>query len=385
MSAILPAGFTDTADVVDAVRDAIDVRAPIRIAGAGTWLDAGHPVRTTRVLSVAGLSGIVEYVPGDLTLSARSGTSLEEIAAVTRAHGQWLPLDPAGSPRGTIGATIATGSAGPLAHAFGAPRELVLGVECVTGLGDVVRGGGRVTKNVAGFDLARLFTGSWGTLGVLTEVTVRLRARPLVDTTVAIGMPDAPDGLARRLRAIRVARIDPYALELVSGALAAAVGLDPVSVLLVRLGGNPDVVRGQRTILDAIGVATEIPSRVWDDLADIEPTPAATWRLSDLPSRLAESWHRAEATLGEAAWIHASVGRGIVRCIDRAERPAAELERVISSSRSAGATVIVERGPADVARPGSTDVARDRIARRIRAAFDPHAILNPGILGEDAR
>ena len=165
--------------------DAAQRGAPLRIVGRGTWLDAGRPVRATETLSTRELSGITEYVPGDLTLTARAGTTLGEIREATAAHGQWLALDPSGSDDGTIGATIATASAGPLVTFFGAPRDLVLGVEFVTGAGVVARGGGRVVKNVAGFDLTRLLTGSWGTLGVITEVTVRLHARPEADESVA--------------------------------------------------------------------------------------------------------------------------------------------------------------------------------------------------------
>src|SRR5439155_9619738 len=102
--------------------------------------------------------GIVEYVPGDLTLTARAGTTLAEIRDATAAEQQWLALDPHGSDDGTIGATVATASAGPLATAFGTPRDLVLGVEFLTGGGALARGGGRVVKNVAGFDLVRLLT-----------------------------------------------------------------------------------------------------------------------------------------------------------------------------------------------------------------------------------
>src|SRR5215211_4142123 len=159
-------------DSVDAVRDrvrvAVDRRTGLRVLGRGSWLDAGRPVSATESLATRDLSGITEYVPGDLTLTARAGTTLGEIRRATAAHGQWLALDPHGSDEGTLGATIATASAGPLATAFGTPRDLVLGVEFVTGDGVVARGGGRVVKNVAGFDLARLVTGAWGTLGVLT-------------------------------------------------------------------------------------------------------------------------------------------------------------------------------------------------------------------------
>src|SRR5207247_2074887 len=147
-------------------------------------------------VSTRDLAGITEYVPGDLTLTARAGTTLEDIRLATAAHDQWLALDPYGGDEGTLGATIATASAGPLSTSFGTPRDLMLGLEFVTGEGVVVRGGGRVVKNVAGFDLTRLLTGSWGTLGVITEVTLRLHARPEAEESIAVRLGDDA-GIAR--------------------------------------------------------------------------------------------------------------------------------------------------------------------------------------------
>src|SRR5205085_2072238 len=140
-----PTNAGSTTELRDRVRDAASGRRSLRIAGGASWLDANRPVRAEATLVTSGLSGIIEYEPGDLTLTARAGTTLEEIARATAAHGQWLTLDPHGdSTRATIGATIATASAGPLAHHFGTPRDVTLGIEFVTGAGDVVRGGGRV-------------------------------------------------------------------------------------------------------------------------------------------------------------------------------------------------------------------------------------------------
>ena len=176
--------MTSATDILDLVRDSAAARTPLRIAGRSHWMDAGRPVDATRIASLAPHSGVVDYVPGDLTITVRGGTTLDEIERVTGAEGQWLPLDPFGSTDGTIGATIATGSFGPLAHGFGRARDLVLGVEFVTGDGRTVRGGGRVVKNVAGFDLVRLVTGSWGTIGIVTEATLRLYSRPASSLTV---------------------------------------------------------------------------------------------------------------------------------------------------------------------------------------------------------
>ena len=180
-----------TERVTAAIRDCLASGTALRISGRGTWLDAGRPVRAGNALSLAEDAGVVSYVPGDLTLTVRAGTTLSEIAGITSERDQWLPLDPYGDPDGTIGATLATASAGPLASSFGSPRDLLLGLEFVNGRGETVRAGGKVVKNVAGFDLSRLLTGSWGTLGVITEVTLRLYARPAADRTFRIDLDGA--------------------------------------------------------------------------------------------------------------------------------------------------------------------------------------------------
>src|SRR5690606_34521177 len=133
-------------------------------------------------------------------------------ARVTAAERQWLALDPFGPAESTLGATIATASAGPLAHAFGAPRDNVLGLEAVTGVAETVRTGGRVVKNVAGFNLTRLFTGSWGTLAVITEARVRLRALPEMEESWSIFVDEAHEPLEALLARLRFAPIEPLAL-----------------------------------------------------------------------------------------------------------------------------------------------------------------------------
>jgi glycolate oxidase FAD binding subunit len=171
--------------VAEQVRDAAQSGDGLRILGAGTWLDAGHPVRATRTLSLADDHGVVAYSPGDLTITVRAGTTLAEIADALRAHDQWLALDPEGGSAVTIGATVATGSYGPAAGLYGTVRDQLLGMTVVTGRGEIVRPGGRVVKNVAGFDLTRLMTGAWGSLGVITEVTLRVRSTGLASGSVA--------------------------------------------------------------------------------------------------------------------------------------------------------------------------------------------------------
>jgi glycolate oxidase FAD binding subunit len=369
--------------VADRVRAARAGRTALRIVGAGHWLDAGRPCRAADALSLAADAGVVEYEPGDLTLTARAGTSLADLARITRGEGQWLPLDPFGPPAGTLGATVATGSAGPLASAFGTPRDQVLGCEIVTGTGDVVRAGGRVVKNVAGFDLVRLSIGAWGTLGVLTEMSVRLRAVPEVDRTFAVEV-SAADAWTW----LRASEYTPMAAELVSPALGALLGTGAGAALLVRLGGNEPLVRAAAASLLALGPMHEVANSVWDALAVCEPPGAAVLRVSTAPSRAAALWDRASAVVERAhGSAHATLTRGVVRCILPVERDEQEenarLRGMVGALQHLG-TAIVERLPAPLWPALVAPAVVDPLSAGVRNAFDPDHVLNPGILGEPA-
>ncbi len=352
----------------------------LRIIGGGTWLDAGRPVNDAKPVSLAEDHAIVEYVASDLTLTARAGATLLDIARATAAEGQWLALDPFGSPTGTLGATIATGSAGPLAHAFGTPRDNVLGIEAVTGTGDIVRAGGRVVKNVAGFDLTRLFTGAWGTLAVITEATVRLRALPEREQTITLALPPH-DALERWLAKLRALPFSPLACELLNAPLARALGLGECSLLLGRLGGNDDSVREQLRALGALGQMRPAPKESWNALARIEPAGASVVRVSAPPSRLHVLWARLSSS-DDGSLVHAAAGRGVVRCIHPVVADAPLAPWIEHVSRTEG-THIFERLPAiEWSRIPSR--VNDPLSRAVRAAFDPQRVLNRGILGEIA-
>ncbi len=355
----------------DRVRDAATRGASLRIAGNGRWLDAGRPVRATETLPTRELAGIVEYVPGDLTLTARAGTTLAEIREATSPHNQWLALDPHGDDEGTLGATVATASAGPLATHFGTPRDLVLGAEFVSGAGAVVRGGGRVVKNVAGFDLTRLIIGSWGTLGVLTEITVRLHARPASDVTCAARIDPSHVGRVRTL--LRRLPFTPFACEVLNTTLAQRLLGRAETTVLFRLGGNADDVAAQRTALAELGELADVNPAVWTGLRSADADALAVVRLSDSPSNIESTWS-ASARI-DGALVHASPARGIVRAIV----PVGHAAATAVSDVPAGMTVIGERLPASLW--ARVPFQRGALPPRIKAAFDPSNVLNPGILG----
>ncbi|HEU5185302.1 MAG TPA: FAD-binding protein [Gemmatimonadaceae bacterium] len=368
-------------DVREAVLEASTAGSSLRIAGNGTWLDAGRPVSGGRPLPLSGLTGIVNYEPGDFTLTARAGTTLDELAAATLPHRQFVSLDPFGDGSGTLGATVATAASGPLAHAFGSPRDNVIGLEVITGDGSVVRCGGRVVKNVAGFDLTRLFTGSWGTLGVITEVSVRLRALPAEDETCFVTVDDRYERLSALFSALREASIAPFSMEIVSATLARHLALPEAAALLVRLAGNATSLGAQRAVLSGLGDVRQAPPAVWSALRAAEPREAIVARLSSLPSRVAAVWTSArEATAGVAqAMLTASPSRGIVRCILPAD--ARDAARRIARIE---ASVIFERLPNDLWAELAPSPVSDRLSRTLKQRFDPSNVLNPGVLGETA-
>ncbi|MFN2636387.1 MAG: FAD-binding oxidoreductase [Gemmatimonadaceae bacterium] len=380
-----------TETVVATIRENVATGSALRICGRSTWLDAGRPVRASNSLTLRDDTGVVSYVPGDLVLTVRAGTSLGQVDDITRAHDQWLPLDPFGSPEGSIGATIATASAGPLSTTFGLARDLVLGLEFVTGNGDVVRSGGKVVKNVAGFDLSRLVTGSWGTLGVITEVTLRLYARPKVDRTFTLALPRDAREMSLLLRAIHVSPLAPFAFELLNGAAARALQLGVHPICLIRLGGNAPVVEAQIRSFSQLAPATEVPVEVWQRLRQLEQHAESVIRVSNLPSRF---FATASAILGDAppgVFTYVSPRRGVLRIVTLPQTADAEPASEPTISRSFDlpsrdehfdSVVVFEKLPAEVWPIVAPSVVANPLSRGIKKAYDPHRILNPGILGD---
>ena len=267
----------DTQQLAEMLLDAHDRSAPMRIVGRGAWLHGGGRVSPTAAhVRLEGLTGIVEYVPGDLTLTARAGTSLAEIENATAAHHQWCPLQPWGDDKASLGAVFATATAGPFAQSLGRPRDLALGLEFVDGTGATVRAGGRVVKNVAGFDLTRLLVGAWGSLGAITEVSVRLRARPRVDETWAVAFDTNDPAATVRRTAFERGPLAPLALRQLRDTESGKLGLAPSRTLLTRLGGNASFVAAARAAVLELGDAEQCSTETWQRYRAIHEAELAT-------------------------------------------------------------------------------------------------------------
>lgn len=373
---------TTTPEVADAVRAAGAAGAPVRIAGRGTWLHGGVPRRPAAPLSVAALDGIVEYIPGDLVVTVQAGTPLATLDAATREAGQQLAVAPFGTDDGSVGATVATASAAPLALDRLAVRDLVLGLTMVTGAGDVVRVGGKVVKNVAGFDLVRLATGAWGTLGVITAVSLRLHARPAVDELV--GYPLA--GPAERWLPPLVAL--PVPIPLV---VRQAPGEAPR--LVARVTGAPGRAAAVRALVEGAlraGGEETVPEpldpAVWWPRLRAVPASACALRWRTAPSHAAALFTMAGTAFPDAVrlldpargGVRVTGPDGSVAGLSSAPLGGATLAAQVEGFRAAAAASLAPM-PLSLAVDQGTLPPRAPTALEagVRVALDPHALFNP--------
>lgn len=365
-------------------------------AGAGTWLDSGRPPRRLDVvLTTHGLAGPPDHAPDDLTVAVDAGTTLSELQALLAREGQWLPLDPPGGDRGTMGALVATAAAGPLRHGYGTPRDHVLGVDVVAGDGRVLRFGGRVVKNVAGYDLTRLLVGSRGTLAVITRVNLRLHPLPERDATRLVRAPD-PKALLALIRDVRERHVDLVALELLDPRAGAHVApADSASWLLAaRAHGNEDAVAGTLEAFEAlcanhgIGAHVDADQQVWKRFADFEADASLVMRFADRPASLDATLERARALAGGGAALAAHAD-GIVRVMfDPAAVAALDLDALaarLNADRDAlsghRGSVVLGSAPPDLAArfdPFGDPGPSRRLMQGLKRTFDPAGVLSPG-------
>src|SRR5215210_7407230 len=210
-----------TEEISEILQLASRERWSVQPAGGMTWL---KPETTANLIINTGrLNRIIEHEPADLIAITQAGVKLVDFNAKLKSNGQWLPLDPPDDGRATIGGVVATGLGGAQQFGYGRPRGSVIGMKVVMADGSVIKAGGRVVKNVAGYDLCKLFTGSYGSLGIITEVNFKLRPRPAREATVIVS--GATRDLVSNARRILDARLFPIAAEIVSRAFANRLGI----------------------------------------------------------------------------------------------------------------------------------------------------------------
>jgi FAD/FMN-containing dehydrogenase len=295
-------------------------------AGAMTWLKPQYKSAANLIISTSRLNQIIEHEPADLIAVAQSGVKLVDFNAKLKENGQWLPLDPPDDGRATIGGVVATGLGGAQQFGYGRPRGSVIGMKVVLADGSVIKVGGRVVKNVAGYDLCKLFTGSYGSLGIITEINFKLRPRPAQEATVIATGGD----LLSSARAILEARLFPVAAEIVSPAFAHRLGLTTNNpALLVRFAGNEKGVayqiEGALAQLNRAEVVLE-DGQLWQTVAAVPfwSECVFSWRTSVLPSELPAFSERV-AKAGSIWQVGALDGR--VSLFDNDQRSAALFDK----------------------------------------------------------
>ena len=200
-------------EVAETLRHASEQRQSVLIRGAGTKLDWGRPAeRVDVVLDMRRLNRVLAHEHGDLTATIEAGATLHDVNEALGRHGQWLPLDPPLAERATIGGILATNDSGPLRHRYGAPRDLVIGIQLATTDGVLSKAGGQVVKNVAGYDLSKLVTGSFGSLAAIVSATFKLSPLPAASKTIRIAAADF-DSLGQLVRAVMASQLEPIAFE----------------------------------------------------------------------------------------------------------------------------------------------------------------------------
>jgi glycolate oxidase FAD binding subunit len=389
-------------EVAAALAVAAEQRLPITPWGGGTKMWVGSPPgRVGMVLALKRLDRILEHEPGDLTVTVEAGLAFDRLQAELGKRGQWLSLDPAASDRATVGGILASDASGPRRHLYGTARDLVIGLTVVGADGRVVRGGGKVVKNVAGYDLPKLYIGSFGTLGILVEATFKLRPRADVDRMV-IARFDRLKDAGQAVRAVLASDLIPSAIELVDGEILRRLGPGGGAALLVGLDGIAPQVDWEVAELDRLlGPLGLVGSRVLDG-----PERDETWRAlgglgrpghdgmaavmkwAVLPTQLAELMDAGAAAaqrngLGAAMAAHAGVGI-VTAVLSGAAEPgavAATLTEWRALANGAGGHAMVEWAPLAVKErvavwdaPGPTL----RLMKGIKERLDPSGILNPG-------
>ena len=388
-------------EIVDTVRSHAEARRPLAIEGSGSKSGLGRRVGAEALLSLRGLSGIRVYQPDELVLTAWSGTPMREIWEALAEKRQHLAFEPAastlygsGNEAGTLGGVLASNLSGPRRPSAGAARDHFLGFSAVNGLGEEFKAGGKVVKNVTGYDLPKLLAGSMGTLAVMLEVTVKVLPAPEKQRTVIVPVPDAVTGHRCLITQLQEAfEIDGAAF--LPAAVAARSSVDLVrgpgsALALLRLTGSPVSVADRCA---ALRKATGMPCEelhsmrsqaLWaeiNEVASLLPDEAnALWRLSVPPA----SGAKIAAELGEGEEWLMDWGGGRL-WITRRSASGEDAALVRKAVAAVGGHATLVRGPESLRQ--AIDVfpmeVPPTLLQRTKAAFDPHAILNPGRMYRD--
>jgi glycolate oxidase FAD binding subunit len=385
---VLPQHVTEPAtreELAAALAWASQQRLQTVIRGGGSKLRWGRvPERVDLLVSTARLGRILAHRYADLTATIEAGAPLASVNAELGRRGQWLPVESAFA-EATVGGIVATNDAGPLRHRYGTPRDLVIGMTMALADGRIVKSGGTVVKNVAGYDIGRFMSGSFGTLAAIVDVTFKLLPRPAASSTLVVEYPE-PGPLVQAVTAIAASQLEPAAFDIAGASGPGATRLR----LLVRFATSPAATEAQlRAARELAGgvssvVTGDAEARLWDDHLRRPWASSAVVRVSWSPASLPEVL----ALVGEVQRAgggtvtlsgRAGVGTGLFGIDADARGQVAAIERLRASG--AAAHVVVLGASAEVKR--NVDVwgaplGAMPVLRALKQMFDPMGILNAG-------
>lgn len=404
---VSPSSGEQTAQVL---KCAADHGLAVLVCGGATKLGIGNPSRKYDVaLCTRNLTAVRYYEPSDLTAGVGSGVRFDGLQRLLQPDGLWLPLDAAGSGHATIGGLVATNASGPLRHSYGAPRDMVVGMQVATTEGRLIRTGGRVVKNVAGYDLGKLLIGSHGTLGVITEVNLKLYPLPAQRETFVVSTGTL--GIARDLRRsilasplglLRMVLLDVEAAGIVQdGVQAGAAGREPQ--MWLEAGGSPAVLERTWKELDvlcrAVGgklrtLENEKSERAWQAISDFDNRLGKTHSgavvlkgtlpIGNSEEFLSLAQQEAQSEKVKMASI-IQPGTGILHLgligAQNAGQAGDLVRRIRRAAEKKGGAMIVTSASAEVKVQvdvwGSPGTGLE-LMRKLKAAWDPKGILAPG-------
>ncbi|HEY3062548.1 MAG TPA: FAD-binding oxidoreductase [Chloroflexota bacterium] len=382
-----PSTAEELAEALHAADTAGKAVAPI---GGGTHLALGMPPeRVDLALHTGKLQRVVEYEPADLTVTVEAGIRFADLQAQLAEQGQFLALDPSVDEASTIGGVLATNASGPLRFAYGTARDLVIGTRVANPDGTLTRSGGRVVKNVAGYDLNKLYIGSLGTLGITVEVSFKLAPIPPASATV-VGAFASLDDMRGLAAAVVHSPLAPHAIELLAPGAAAAAGIGHNAVLVLRVGGYEAAVERQVRDLSALiaqhgGSMVETAPTVWDDLATLRRGQQPLLVKAAVPIAqsvaVVDLLQRELASLEPIVWAHAGNGVAYASCKAPSFASALTSLRRQVSALGDNASLVIHSCPTPL--KGDVDVwgepsASIALMRAIKAKLDPKRTLNPG-------
>jgi glycolate oxidase FAD binding subunit len=362
-------------------------RSPIIVAGNSSKLDWGGIVSGARaIVSTQKLDRLIAHAVGDLTITVEAGMKFSRLQEILATAGQFLPLDPAYPDRATIGGIIATADTGSLRHRYGGVRDLLLGISFVRADGKIAKAGGRVVKNVAGYDMMKLFTGSYGTLGILTEVTLRVYPFPSDSGTVIL--TGAVEALEQAAKSLLASTLTPIAVDVVSTAFSRQLELSNTPSLVVKFATISASIAEQSAQLLDIAKGLGLKGGSWQGVQAEQlwnGIQTGIWGHTPIGCKLGVRLTAAVATIAKLDRSTDCTAKGVIHLNSGIGACALASFQHIAPLRShceqAGGFLSVLQAPVEMKQ--HIDVWGYRgnavpLMSAIEHQFDPLALLNPG-------